>query len=127
MKMVWFIWIWTTHPIYPGYSVTIQDMDRPYPASYSFTQYSGGKKKKKTAITVNNRGTGLFSGFIVPVGDILYSDIDPLTRGFLGNPRVAKCTYPTIMWSIEGVPVRDSQFLYGNLNQTNPTIVLKEK
>lgn len=110
-----------------GRTVTIQDYDRPYPASYSYTQYSGGKKKKKSAITVNNRGTGLFSGFIVPVGDILYSDIDPLTRGFLGNPRVGKCTYPTVMWSIEGVPVRDSQFLYGNLNQTNPTIVLKEK
>ena len=111
-----------------GRTVVIQDYDRPYPASFSYTQYSGGKKKKATAITVNNRGTGLFSGFIVPVGDILYSDIDPLTsKGFLGNPRLGKCTYPTVMWSIEGVPVKDNKYLYGNLNQTNPTIVLKDR
>jgi hypothetical protein len=45
--------------------------------------------------------------------------------GYVGNPRIGKCTYPTVMWKFTGVPNGDAGFLYGNLNGTNPTIALK--
>lgn len=126
----------------------------PIPAPYTVTNTSGGKKKKTNISTVSNRGSGAFAGFIVPVGDILYTNTDalsvtntynvatgpslgaglnnnsqPVTQsvGYKGNPRIARCTYPTVMWSIEGIPVVDAPYLYGNLNGTNPTITLKEK
>ena len=100
------------------------------PAPASLTTTSGGKKKKTTTtISVSDRGGGNFSGFIVPVGDLLTSNTNPISSasrgGYVGNPRVGKCTYPTIMWSITGVPLDDTPFLYGNLNGTNPTISLK--
>jgi hypothetical protein len=100
------------------------------PAPHSLTYTSSGKKKKTTStITVSERDGGRFSGFIVPVGDLLYSNTSPLSQsqrgGYVGNPRVGKCTYPTVMWSMVGVPLPDAPFLYGNLNGTNPTITLK--
>ena len=83
-------------------------------------------------VTVSERDGERFSGFIVPVGDILYSNTAPVLdnvanrrQGYDGNPRVGKCTYPTVMWKITGIPVDDANFLYGNLNVTNPTIALK--
>ena len=101
-----------------------------FPAPHSLTSTSGGKKKKTTnTITVSQRDGERFSGFVVPVSDILYSNTQPLSSGnrsgYVGNPRIAKCTYPTVMWSITGVPLEDAPFLYGNLNGTNPTITLK--
>ena len=100
----------------------------PAPHSLSFT--TGGKKKKKTnTITVSERGGERFSGFVVPVGDILYSNSNPISQtnglGYIGNPRIGKCTYPTIMWTFTGVPQNDLPYLYGNLNGTNPTISIK--
>jgi len=100
----------------------------PAPHSLSFT--TGGKKKKKTnTITVSERGGERFSGFVVPVGDILYSNSNPVSQtnglGYIGNPRIGKCTYPTIMWTFTGVPQNDLPYLYGNLNGTNPTISIK--
>jgi len=101
-----------------------------FPAPHSLTTTSGGKKKKTTnTLSVSQRDGERFSGFIVPVSDILYSNTQPLSdgdrAGYVGNPRVAKCTYPTVMWSLAGVPLADAPFLYGNLNGTNPTISLK--
>ena len=101
-----------------------------YPAPHSLTTVSGGKKKKTTTtISLSQRDGERFSGFIVPVGDILTSNTNPISTakraGYIGNPRVGKCTYPTVMWSIMGVPLDDASYLYGNLNGTNPTITIK--
>tara|TARA_R110002051_G_scaffold167858_2_gene238534 strand:- start:228 stop:2735 length:2508 start_codon:yes stop_codon:yes gene_type:complete len=100
----------------------------PSPHSLSFT--TTGKKKKTTqTLSVSERGGGRFSSFIVPVDDILTSDTTPISElnglGYTGNPRVGKCTYPTVTWKMIGIPTSDSQYLYGNLNSTNPTITLK--
>jgi hypothetical protein len=92
---------------------------------------SSGKKKKTTStVNVSERDGGRFSGFVVPVSDILYSNTEPISTdngfGYVGNPRIGKCTYPTVMWNFTGVPVGNRGFLYGNLNGTNPTISLKD-
>ena len=104
-----------------------------FPAPHSLTFTSGGKKKKTTnTLTVSKRGGERFSGFVVPVHDILYPDYlnnAPISNtnglGYVGNPRIGKCTYPTIMWTFTGIPQNDIPFLYGNLNGTNPTISIK--
>ena len=101
-----------------------------FPAPHSMTFTSGGKKKKTTnTLTISDRSSGKWAGWIVPVGDILTSNTNPLSSagrgGYVGNPRVGKCTYPTITWSMLGVPNPDIPYLYGNLNGTNPTINVK--
>lgn len=101
-----------------------------FPAPHSLTYTTSGKKKKTTStVNVSERDGGRFSGFVVPVSDILYSNTEPVSTspglGYVGNPRIGKCTYPTVQWKITGVPVGDAGFLYGNLNGTNPTIALK--
>ena len=101
-----------------------------FPAPHTLTTTSGGKKKKTTnTITVSQRDGERFSGFVVPVGDILYSNTAEVSTanggGYTGNPRIGKCTYPTVMWTITGVPLPDAPYLYGNLNGTNPTITIK--
>ena len=101
-----------------------------FPAPHSITHSSGGKKTTTSnTITVSDRGGERFSGFVVPVSDILYSNTAEISTnngmGYVGNPRIGKCTYPTIMWTITGVPLEDAAYLYGNLNSTNPTITIK--
>ena len=101
-----------------------------FPAPHSLTTTSGGKKKKTTStITLSERGGERFSGFVVPVGDLLTANTNPISSvsrgGYIGNPRIGKCTYPTVMWGITGIPLEDTPYLYGNLNTTNPTISLK--
>jgi hypothetical protein len=101
-----------------------------FPAPHSLVYTSGGKKKKTTStLNVSQRDGDRFSGFVVPVSDILYSNTEPASTsngfGYVGNPRIGKCTYPTVMWKFTGVPNGDAGFLYGNLNGTNPTIALK--
>tara|TARA_R110002124_G_scaffold74104_3_gene198545 strand:- start:2354 stop:4843 length:2490 start_codon:yes stop_codon:yes gene_type:complete len=101
-----------------------------FPAPHTVVVTTGGGKKNSTtnSVTVSERGGERFSGFVVPVGDILYSNTAPIAsngRGYAGNPRIGKCTYPTVMWSISGIPSEDAAYLYGNLNGTNPTITLK--
>ena len=101
-----------------------------YPAPHSLTYTSSGKKKKTTTtVNVSQRDGGRFSGFVVPVSDILYSNTEPISttpgKGYVGNPRIGKCTYPTVMWKITGIPQADASYLYGNLNGTNPTISIK--
>ena len=104
--------------------------DPRFPAPHTLISTTGGGKKNSTtnSVTVSERGGERFSGFVVPVGDILYSNTAPIAsngRGYAGNPRIGKCTYPTVMWSISGIPSEDAAYLYGNLNGTNPTITLK--
>jgi hypothetical protein len=99
-----------------------------YPAPHSTTFTSGGKKKKVTqTLSVSERAGERFSSFVVPVGDLLGANTTPVSEsvGYVGNPRIGKCTYPTLMWNFVGVPVNDNSYLYGNLNGTDPTISLK--
>lgn len=101
-----------------------------FPAPHSLISVSGGKKSSSSnTISVSERDGERFSGFIVPVGDILHSNTAAIATGngagYVGNPRMAKCTYPTIMWTLTGIPLTDASYLYGNLNGTNPTITLK--
>ena len=70
-----------------------------------------------------------FSGFALLVGDLLTSNTAPIQAvypgGYVGNPRIGKCTYPTVTWSMTGIPIADSNFHYGNLNATDPVITLR--
>ena len=101
-----------------------------FPAPHSLRWTTSTKKKKTTqTMTVSERGGERFSGFVFPVHDMLVSNTNPISNtnglGYVGNPRVGKCTYPTVMFSIQGVPVNNSAFLYGNLNGTDPQISLQ--
>jgi len=74
-----------------------------------------------------NRDSQRFASFIVPVRDILYSDVNADSScgaGFLGNVRVGKCTYPTIKWKMTGVSQNSAAYHYANLNSANPLIAL---
>ena len=81
---------------------------------------------------VSERSGGRFSGFIVPTSDFLTANTDPIGvdngGGYEGNPRVGKCTYPTVMWNMIGVPDTDASYLFGggSMNATNPVITLKD-
>tara|TARA_R110002020_G_scaffold114210_3_gene262636 strand:+ start:853 stop:3378 length:2526 start_codon:yes stop_codon:yes gene_type:complete len=101
----------------------------PFPAPHSVTNVPGKVSTAANPLTISQRDGERFSGFVVPVGDILYSNTEPIAagngKGYVGNPRMAKCTYPTIMWSLTGIYLSDAPYLYGNLNGTNPTITLK--
>ena len=81
-------------------------------------------------VTASERGGERFSSFVVPVDDILTSNPNPQAttgffNGYLGNPRMGKCTYPTITWSMKAVGQNDAPFFYGNLN-TNNVITLNQ-
>jgi len=111
---------------------TSGDRFKNYPAGSVITtqtvNVAGKKNNYSINVSISNRGLNKYSAFVVPVDDILYTNaqtpVDSL--GYAGNPRIGICTYPTVMWSLEGVPLADKNFLYGNLNSTNPTITLKE-
>ena len=87
------------------------------------------------SVTLSERGGERFSSFVVPVDDIITSNPNPQSstfgpsgrvfQGYLGNPRLGKCTYPTITWSMKSVSQADSNFFYGNLN-TNNVITLNQ-
>ena len=127
---------WDEFTIYVAFAATpttgTEDPTTPtFPAPYQTTIVTSSSKKKKTtgSVTVAARDGGRFSSFVVPVSDILTSNTDPYStdagRGYLGNPRMGLCTYPTVMWNFKGVPINDAAFHYGNLNDTDPTITLR--
>lgn len=80
-------------------------------------------------VTASERGGERFSAFVVPVDDIITSNPNPQSsrysgrsnvfNGYLGNPRIGKCTYPTVTWSMKAVSQSDASFFYGNLNTNN--------
>ena len=83
------------------------------------------------------RSGGLFSSFVVPVQDLLKSNLTAIPQdkpsgykaaggsGYAGNPRIGICTYPTVSWTVTGVPLVDLKYFYSNLNGTDPQITLK--
>lgn len=81
--------------------------------------------------SVSLRDADDLTGFLVPVRDIIASNTNPLStdanQGYIGFPRMAKCTYPTVMWTFTGIPFADSAYLYGNLNQSSPAPIISLK
>lgn len=85
--------------------------------------------------TASERGGERFSAFVVPVDDIITSNPTPqpsryssqsyIFRGYEGNPRIGKCTYPTVTWSMKAIGQADAPFFYGNLGANN-TITLNQ-
>jgi hypothetical protein len=75
----------------------------------------------------SERGGQRFSNFLVMTDDILKSNQDPQRRsgsipvslGYRGNPRVGKCTYPTVSWSMKAINSEDRPFFAGNLGFSN--------
>lgn len=114
----------TIYVAYTAETPNVEGTLARFPAPFSYL--TGGN-----TTTVSERGGERFSGFIVPVEDILYSNPNALRTfsgdriGYNGNPRVGKCTLPTVMWKLTGVPVADTNFLYGNLSDPNTRISLK--
>jgi len=75
-----------------------------------------------------NRSGNFFSAFTVPVTDILYSNTNSIgssLNGYLGNPRMGICTYPTIQWKLLGIPQTDLTYFKTDLSINN-TISLKQ-
>jgi len=81
-------------------------------------------------VIVNGRGLSKFSSFAVPVQPLLYSNTEPVINGqglgYVGNPRIGVCTYPTISWKITGIPNEAINYHYTNLNSPGPTITLRD-
>ena len=80
--------------------------------------------------TVSERGGERFSAFTVLTDDILRSNQDPQSgpggnSGYEGNPRVGKCTYPTVTWNMKAITSDDQPYFAGNLRSNN-TIVLNQ-
>ena len=91
--------------------------------------------RKNATVKVSDRGDAdaRFAGFMVPVSEILYDDESPVISlqngsetGYIGNPRMGKCSLPTIMWKLTGIPSNDAAHHYTNLNgPTPPTVILR--
>jgi hypothetical protein len=109
-----------------GQNWAITEGDAPYvPAPHTYRTERTG-----VTVTASERGGERFSSFVVPVEEILRSNPNPQPtserfNGYLGNPRIGKCTYPTITWSMKAVSQGDAPYFYGNLN-TNNVIALNQ-
>jgi len=81
-------------------------------------------------VTVNGRGLSKFSSFAVPVRPLLYSNTSPVLNGqnlgYVGNPRLGVCTYPTVSWKITGIPNNAINYHYTSLNSPGPIITLRD-
>jgi len=84
---------------------------------------------RTNGVQVSARGDSRFSSFAVPVSEMLYSNTNPISNGegvgYIGNPRIGVCTYPTISWKMTAIPLNDREYYYPNLNTTNPVINIK--
>ena len=101
------------------------------PAPHSYTPPG-----QSSPVNVSERGGERFSAFLTMTEDILGSNPAPFGQssfnaanfyeGYLGNPRVGKCTYPTITWKLNAISADGAPFFYGNLNTTDPVIQLNQ-
>ena len=95
----------------------------------------------RNRVTVSERGGERFSGFLALTDDILTANTNPFAQnrpdpllgeqenayeGYIGNPRVGKCTYPTITWKLNAISSDGQPYFYGNLNSTDPVIQLNQ-
>lgn len=75
---------------------------------------------------------GRNAGFSVMVEDIETSNPTAIPAypgsstksGYSGNPRMAKCGVPTVMWTMTGISNNAASHFYPNLNGFEPTITL---
>jgi len=125
--------IYVAFPAYPttGYNVpTAGNLVGTFPAPYQVTVVTSSTKKKKTSasVTVSARNGGRFSSFVVPVSEILTEGPAPYTtvagKGYMGNPRMGLCTYPTVQWEFKGTTPETSEWSFGDLNDQDDLIVL---
>ena len=74
------------------------------------------------------RTGGSFSGFVVPVQDLLEkNDSTPRgNNGYKGNPQIGMCTYPTIQWKMTGISTTDSSQYFNVDLGTNNLINIKQ-
>tara|TARA_R100000951_G_scaffold65649_2_gene55387 strand:- start:5253 stop:7850 length:2598 start_codon:yes stop_codon:yes gene_type:complete len=88
-------------------------------------------RKGNSTVTASARGGDRFSSFVV-LTQATQSANDAAIRtqndifGYRGNPRVGRCTYPTITWSMKAIDGGNRQFHYGTLNGNEPTISLDQ-
>ena len=125
--------IYVAFPAYPTTgreSASPSNLEGSFPAPYTTTVVTSSSKKKKTSasVTVSARNGGRFSSFIVPTEEILRSNPAPYSteagQGYIGNPRMGLCTYPTVQWEFKGITSETSQWNHGDLNELNDAIVL---
>ena len=125
--------IYVAFPAFPttgSNGITQGDQGGTFPAPFTTTIVTSSTKKKKTSasVTISARNGGRFSAFVVPVEEVLTSNPEPYSatpgQGYLGNPRMGLCTYPTVQWEFKGVTEETSEWHYGDLNQFNDSIVL---
>jgi len=101
--------------------------DEPFfPAPHQYRSGNGG-----STVTASARAGDRFSSFVV-VTKAMQAANDNAIRtqnniyGYRGNPRVGRCTYPTITWSMKAIDGGNRQFHYGTLNGFEPTITLDQ-
>jgi len=95
---------------------------------FPFAQGDFIPTKTNALLPSQQRTGGSFSGFVVPVQDLLEKN-DGTPRGdngYKGNPQIGMCTYPTIQWKMTGISTTDSsQYFNVNLG-TNNIIQIKQ-
>lgn len=77
---------------------------------------------------VLDRSNQRFASFLVGVDSIIDSNPTAAndTYGYYGNPRFGRCTYPSIMWTLTGVPNSKAAFNYGKIDEINSNITLDQ-
>ena len=88
-------------------------------------------RRGNSTLTVTDRSNDRFSSFVVLNGDLESSNTTNINTendifGYRGNPRVGRCTYPSITWSLKAIDQGNRQFHYGTLNGFEPTITLDQ-
>ena len=69
-----------------------------------------------------------FAAWIVPIQNMLEQDMDPVTDeknvGYLGNPRVGKCTLPSVSWTMTAITADAENRNHRDLNTDDQVIDL---
>lgn len=107
---------------------------RPYyPAPHRVNNENGSG-----SVVLTERGGERFSSFLVMTEDLLIANEDPqfpqvedigqyrMHQGYDGNPRVGKCTYPTVTWSMKAITEADLPYHFGTLQPGASNIVLNQ-
>ena len=104
-----------------------------YPAPHRVNNENGNGSVIRT-----ERGGERFSSFLVMTEDLLRANEDPqfpqvedvgpyrMHQGYDGNPRVGKCTYPTVTWSMKAITEADLTYHYATLQPGFSTIALNQ-
>ena len=77
----------------------------------------------------NMEGGARFAAWVVPVQNMLEQNMERIAPertwgGYLGNPRIGKCTLPSVSWILKAVTNGASNRNHRNLNGENSVIEL---